>query len=74
METQIIQRIDGKYLCIVQIQDGTDQWDEDTEDAARKAVKLAEKVLNGNKIKKKDISLYREERVLQPGIRLVKVP
>jgi hypothetical protein len=69
MNSQIISKYDGTYLCETRIQDGTERWTEATEDAARKTIKKTEKILNGNKIKKKDIPLFKEE----VDVRLVKI-
>ena len=56
---RIIEKFNGTFRCEVVIQDGTERWTEKTLEEAKTSVKSAAKVLNGTKIKKKDIELYR---------------
>ena len=65
---RIIQKLDGTFRCEVVIQDGTERWTETDLETAKEKIKSAAKVLNGTKIKKKDIELYREEPVTQTRI------
>lgn len=62
---RIIQKVDGTFRCEVEVQDGTERWTEHDLSTALKAVKEAEKFLNGNKIKKRHIPVYREVAQVQ---------
>ena len=68
---RIIQKQDGKFICEVQIQDGTERWTETSLEEAKKWVKKSMKSLNGTDIKKKSIPIYREEPI--QTLHLVKV-
>lgn len=57
----IILRRDGKYHCQFRLQDGTERYVEDSLEAAIEHAKTFAKVMNGVKIKKKDITFLREE-------------
>lgn len=50
----------GKYLCEVRIQDGTERWTEESEDEAVHSVIQGARVLNGSYIRRDDISIWNE--------------
>lgn len=58
---RIIQRLNGGFECEVSVQDGTERFTATTLEEAKTAVKRSAKILNGVKIKKKSIEVYREE-------------
>lgn len=65
----IIELPNGTYRCKGRLQDGTERWErwnESTLDAAIKSMKKFAKVLNGVKIKKRDITYLRPEMVVTP--------
>ena len=57
---RIVEKLDGKFLCEVMIQDGTERWAEYSLKDAKKSVKRAASFFNGTKIKTKDIEIYKE--------------
>ena len=57
---QIILGLDRKYYCVCCLQDGTERWAEDNIETAIAKVKDFAKVMNGMKIKRKEISFYKE--------------
>lgn len=67
----ITQLEDGTFWCEGRLQDGTERWSEASLDAAIKSMKTFAKVMNGTKIKKKDIEFYRREPVNQPTYKYV---
>jgi hypothetical protein len=60
----IIQKMDGSFLCECMIQDGTERWTESNIETAIQSMKRSAKVLNGSKIKKKDIEFLKEAPVV----------
>lgn len=60
----IFQLADGTYECQGKLQDGTERWSEPTLEAAIKTMKNFAKVMNGTKLKKKNIVFYRAEPVI----------
>ena len=62
----IIKQADGTYLCECVIQDGTERWTKATLEDAIQSLKEAGKALNGwDKVRKKDISYYVLEQVVE---------
>lgn len=57
---QIVLGLDGKYYCICRVQDGTERWTESDLETAVTKVKEFAKVMNGTKIKRKEISFFKE--------------
>lgn len=55
--------LDGIYYCEGKLQDGTERWEEKTFQAAIKSMKAFAKAANGTKIKKRQISYFREVTV-----------
>lgn len=56
----IYQMADGTYACVGKLQDGTERWTECTLAKAVASMIQFAKVMNGSKIKKKQISFYRQ--------------
>ncbi len=61
----IVLALDGKYHCAGRLQDGTERWTEETQEAAITSMKQFAKVMNHTRIKKKDITFLREESVIE---------
>lgn len=64
----IILKLDGSYACEGRLQDGTERWIEKDVRSAIKSMKQFAKVMNGAKIKKKDIKFYQCRPVNQVEI------
>jgi hypothetical protein len=69
---RITKLLCGFYWCECQLQDGNERFQERTLEDAIDAVKKFAKVMNGTKIKKKDIAFFKEEMV-KPTTTVVKV-
>lgn len=63
----IVKRLDGTYLCMGRLQDGTERWEEKSLDAAVKSLKKFAKTMNGargeHKLKRKGITFLKEQQV-----------
>lgn len=53
--------LNGKWGCSVRIQDGTEEWVEDTREKAVQSVISGARVLNGSYIKEKDITFLEQQ-------------
>ena len=56
----IVKGMDGRFHCQGRLQDGAERWIKDTLDEAVASMKKFARVLNGTKIKKKDITFLQE--------------
>lgn len=63
----IVKRLNGTFLCMGRIQDGTERWEEKSLDEAVKSMKSFAKVMNGargeHKLKRKHITFLQEQWV-----------
>lgn len=63
----VIKKLNGKYLCIGGLQDGSERWEEDSLEAAVKSMKRFAEVMNGargeHKLKRKHITFLQERNV-----------
>lgn len=62
---KIIRLLNGTFACQFRLQDGTEYYTETTLEKAIAHAKLFAKVMNGMKIKKRDIEFYREEPIVK---------
>ena len=53
--------LNGKWGCSVRIQDGTEEWTEDTREKAVQSVISGARVLNGSYITESDITFLKQE-------------
>ena len=61
----IIRALDGTFKCQFRLQDGTEFYTEPTVEKAIEHAKTFAKVMNGAKIKKKDITFLQEKKVTE---------
>lgn len=63
----IVKKLDGKFLCIGQIQDGNEQWEEPSLEDAVQSLKKFAKTMNGargaDKLKRKHIKYLQERHI-----------
>jgi hypothetical protein len=60
-----IFKTDGTFHCEGRLQDGTERWTKPTLEEAIKSMKHFAKVMNGMKIKKKDIQFFESKEVVE---------
>jgi len=63
----IVKRLNGTFLCIGKLQDGTERWEEQSLDTAVQSLKKFAKTMNGargkHKLKRKHITYLQEQHV-----------
>lgn len=67
----ITKCLDGKFFCECIIQDGTERWLKQDIDEAVNSMKRAAEILNGAKIKKRDISFRQQREILETTIEYI---
>jgi hypothetical protein len=70
----IYAMLDGTFRCHGRIQDGTERWQSPTMEEAVKSMKTHAKVMNGTKIKRKDIRFWKEAVVQESKFVPMEVP